>query len=1549
MVNVYGPNGGFNSLVTVTDLQNNNQIHQPYWDPPSFAPSSYSPYNIISNNNPTGSNGPLSEDSFIAKLGAERLKFAFEERVSAEIYQNTVGVLNLQALKDPFEASLLVSGKEKLIQKNYKITVPNNPITRALSLATSLTGAYWPVSPIPGSYFENVPKNGQQGEQTSGALNVLNRLTGGFLGPILDIKSNPSDLFLENTGNGQRSILFNNLDYNRYQPSYDRNFGGILGAAQNIIQTALQLLDLAATPGGYYVGSRNSEPSTITSPPNQIPVDPFGRQVQTPVYGPSELGTLYEGNIGKLEFTLPAIPSIEGGGVSSAFVWTSPKTKGGAGYKATIGGGIGDIDGEYNQISSTYTKGESTNIEFKQSSILDQTQRLIDSADNVSGISKLKHVGNAINQVSKVFNDGYQEMTKGSQVIRYKDNTDGTEVGTEYCRVFQKDTPYYTYNDLQKSAGITKEGRRFSYSVLDSTYNLNIAPLRGENSTNIVKNAKGERYAKKYMFSLENLAWRTSSRPDFRYDDLPDCEKGPNGGRVMWFPPYDLSFNDSSTADWNPTQFIGRPEPIYTYKQTSRTGSLSWRIVVDSPSVMNVLIDKQLKGVDSKKVDSILESFFAGCVKYDIYELAKKFNTFKASELQELQEIITQPNLTREEIEGVLSQLPVQNIPGNSSSGISNPQGPPETITTSNIITEFETKYQNFGFYFEDDVPGPGAETTTSLVYDDLFKTYTRNGNITFYQKEANAQFKPNSPQRDTTSFFRNIIISNWETFTVGENSFVKQAEKILADGNEITVIMRGSASALGAVAYNKRLSERRINSVLNYFRLKTPLKKYIDGATPTFKIISSTASGEQTIVPISESGAGEPINCTENIKNKSGEVTSNSQKYSRNAMACRRVRVETIRIVKKVTETTTETTIPQQPVITPGVDDPDIVIPSKPEPIIDVRKKLKDGIGKRILRRLLSECDYFDVLQNENPFVYDSIKQKLKYFNPIFHSMTPEGLNSRLTFLNQCVRPGETIPVIGVDGKPKYNDALNTSFGTPPILVLRIGDFYHTKIVPKSLQITYDPLLYDMNPEGIGLQPMIAKVTLSFDFIGGHGLARPVEQLQNALSFNYYANTEIYDERAVWTEDTSVFDQELFNSIFEGEKPITVEDAVTTPERKGGNTIGDILTTVPITGGETGFTTYQKIMDTTLDISKQYFTGVLNLAEKIIKQNNLGIWQLLVTQRGFSTGSALLYQQGSTPTPIALPIFGKPIEVDTRLQFLGEKVLSDINVGFENYIMKNMLALNTFKPTDLEQLRINLSDYVSSQIISLSAPIFDAIQTFTIFQQDMVQNFRKLNVVNSSTDGKILDNGLPFIYTVDGTNEVYQKESNPIRSTLEELKKDYETLALQYFKYDTYMKEQSVITELYPKTKIGAGKFKPVQTQLLSNDFDKAFFMVIARVFSDVNKFLEFKQSLLTNGLKDVPKFEIKLNQICEDFKKIVDTELASEEKLFADIRLKQDFINYEKKDSYPPGKTRKLQYTTVPNQQTETEQKKLVKDVWADINVDSDNKKWDGKVKFN
>jgi hypothetical protein len=60
------------------------------------------------------------------------------------------------------------------------------------------------------------------------------------------------------------------------------------------------------------------------------------------------------------------------------------------------------------------------------------------------------------------------------------------------------------------------------------------------------------------------------------------------------------------------------------------------------------------------------------------------------------------------------------------------------------------------------------------------------------------------------------------------------------------------------------------------------------------------------------------------------------------------------------------------------------------------------------------------------------------------------------------------------------------------------------------------------------------ANVTLTFDIIGGMGLAKPVEELQNALSFNYYGNTEIYDERATATEDVSKLDAKFAAEFYE-------------------------------------------------------------------------------------------------------------------------------------------------------------------------------------------------------------------------------------------------------------------------------------------------------------------------------------------------------------------------------------------------------------------------------
>ena len=44
---------------------------------------------------------------------------------------------------------------------------------------------------------------------------------------------------------------------------------------------------------------------------------------------------------------------------------------------------------------------------------------------------------------------------------------------------------------------------------------------------------------------------------------------------------------------------------------------------------------------------------------------------------------------------------------------------------------------------------------------------------------------------------------------------------------------------------------------------------------------------------------------------------------------------------------------------------------------------------------------------------------------------------------------------------------------------------------------------------------PMMANVNISFKFLGGSDLSGPINRLQNALSFNHYANTSVYDDRA--------------------------------------------------------------------------------------------------------------------------------------------------------------------------------------------------------------------------------------------------------------------------------------------------------------------------------------------------------------------------------------------------------------------------------------------------
>ena len=158
-------------------------------------------------------------------------------------------------------------------------------------------------------------------------------------------------------------------------------------------------------------------------------------------------------------------------------------------------------------------------------------------------------------------------------------------------------------------------------------------------------------------------------------------------------------------------------------------------------------------------------------------------------------------------------------------------------------------------------------------------------------------------------------------------------------------------------------------------------------------------------------------------------------------------------------------------------------------------------------------------MLKENDSIAYKRLVDKVKYFSPAFHSITPEGFNSRLTFLHQCTRQG---PTSSVSQSKTGGTASNLAFGRAPYCVLRLGDFLNTKIIIDSVNITYPDSMWDLNPDGIGVQFMMAKISMQIKIIGGSDISAPIKRLQNAVSFNYYANTSIYDDRS----DTAQYDE---------------------------------------------------------------------------------------------------------------------------------------------------------------------------------------------------------------------------------------------------------------------------------------------------------------------------------------------------------------------------------------------------------------------------------------
>jgi len=1521
-------------------ITTNTSNNQPY--PTTFQASTYLPVSILLSPDPSGSNGLLSQDSFIARLGAQTLRREFENRIAAQIRQDTLGRANILNVTSGTDIVNILTGVVPIIEPNFTITVTANPILAATNFALRLGGSILPVSPIPGSYFD---PNINPGPQTSiqQMSNAFRRSgVGRFFNRLMGGGDTGSQIMFNNMGAGQRSRLFKNIDYNKYKPNFPRNFfdrvGGVLTGTQS-------------NNSNFYVGNITSNPSQVFSPVGEVPVNQYGVEQQSPVYGPSELAQLYEGPSQSIRLGANGPTYSNGGGIEGGFTWVSPKYKDNAGFSVGVGGIIVNRDEDFKP--SSYNSTESTNNQFRDGSILDKTQRIIDSQPQ--GARRLQHAGNAIDQVSKVFSDGYQEMTKGSRVISYTGEI-GQEVGTEYCRVFAKDIPYLQYNDLQKTDGITVKGRRFSDSVLDNTYNLNIYPNKqegGQSSTNLINGPGGLStnvgYAKKYMFSIENLAWRTSNTPGFTSNDLAICERGPNGGRVMWFPPYGLQFNESVSANWNQSDFLGRPEPVFTYKNTSRSGTLQWKIVVDHPSILNSIVDKVLKNETNKtRVNSILDSFFAGCRKYDIYELAKKYYTINPNDLYLLQTAITSKDLTREQL--ISTKQTIQ-------TGFNAPNNGATPITQSSASTDFWKKYVQKAFYFANDFPKKGAVT----AYDFQYNTYQS-------QQSTEYANKPTAPQ--TSKFFSSVVTSNFDEMKKLVNDIVKQLKENPV--GQLTITLNASCSAPASSSYNVELAGRRIESAKLFFESNTLLAPFIQSMR---LIIQETKSppGENAQVQQFDSATGSfvsgvNVNCSDRDSSVVGGDTQVGSKdiYTTNAMACRRA------VISEITSTLNQPTTEETPnFITVSTDS--IVTSTVKVPTVERTYEPRDNITKFVLRQFLSECDYFETIKEQTPMVYDNLREKLKFFQPAFHSMTPEGLNTRLTFLQQCMRAGDTIPTIkdiGGSAVLQYNNATNTAFGAPPVLVLRVGDFYNTKIIPTSLSISYEEL--DINPEGIGVQPMIANVTMNFNFVGGSGLKESIDKLQNALTFNYYANTEIYDDRADTTGNEAFLDvlDKEFLAQAAPPSPPALNQAAPNNGQTNNSTIGSILTTAVEGANETGTISYTNFMNDTITQTQNYFTNIVNKNKDVLNQYNNAMRQVWMMSRNYFSGNIIQTEP--------IEIFGKPSNIQERVDEVFNALSLNISQGEDKFIQFISTPEKNFSLRLIQTVKDNYNNFLRDKKSSFLTPIFKTVQDLTNVEQSYVQMVGRMNVIGfdglaqaerAGTDGLQAKSGPVRIYITSSSDSAPNTLDTMIQD-IEKIRTDlslFNDLTTEDSSFDYTGDKQRYTSQLVLPIERDSGTvsksilkiqdvFIPFSTSedFKSSPFRRAY-MILSNEITDAKRYETFKNAMIGNIIGNAGI----INKGFDDIEKQFDAYwlTVAKPQYVTENNIAKEFINSVEKEKlksyliYTPfdKKERVLNYTTDTSQEsgvTIAAQETLIKGLGASTNGNTNNKTWNDLV---
>lgn len=550
-------------------------------------------------------------------------------------------------------------------------------------------------------------------------------------------------------------------------------------------------------------------------------------------------------------------------------------------------------------------------------------------------------------------------------------------------------------------------------SVIFDSVMPNIAPyVKNEDDEFSPENIQN----RNLMFSIENLAFELDKDCTIKADlyegttiQLPKCQRGPNNGRLMWFAPYEIDVTEQAAARYTDTQFIGRGEPIYTYSNSERFLTLSYKLLVDHPP--------QAK---NRNDDRSVRNFF-------------QFGGYEEEE-SGIEEFKNLPELRKREI-SLISQI--------------------NEIENKVQINPVPTVPDILHFYYPNNEPAVG-ENTRSAIDEILFDNY-ENDTI------GSTIWTKNYGRNNDFEVELQALIDNFLNPEIGSRYLVKVVS---------------STSDLAPNAFNQALSQRRAESLIDYIDFKIQQTHSVTSAADIGISFEAIPTGEV------------------------GDVRTETKEQIFDLPAVLARKASILVTLKNENQTEKSNQLSKEEERTAE---------EKKIELKETQRQIKTALGYD--KRKSTTCGFNRYkVTDRNQVGYESFVKddaQRNRFQPVFYSQDPKDFHDRLTFLHQCTRQGPPVrKKLETTGGEISVSAKNSVFGRQPICILRLGDQWYTKVIIENIQISYSNSPWDTNPEGYGMQFMSADVTMQMKVIGGQSLTGPISVLQNAVTFNYYANS---------------------------------------------------------------------------------------------------------------------------------------------------------------------------------------------------------------------------------------------------------------------------------------------------------------------------------------------------------------------------------------------------------------------------------------------------------